>query len=68
MERSDEMALDRCADCGADIRPGAEPVFAFGTAGMVCWDCALRRGGRYDAERERWSEAPDLRDLVPERE
>lgn len=29
----------------------------------LCWSCAVRRGGEYDSEHERWGKAPRLDDL-----
>jgi hypothetical protein len=64
MHRSEEHEWACCVDCGAEIRPGPDPTFALG-AGVLCLDCALRRGGRYDAEQDRWVTEPDFGDLAP---
>lgn len=64
MHRSEERWLARCADCGAEIRPGHDPAFTFGTDGALCAACAVRRGGRYDAEHDHWTEEPDYADLA----
>lgn len=52
-----------CADCGAQVVAVDDRAFEFGTQGLLCWPCAERRGGRYDAEQERWSVAPDIAGL-----
>ena len=52
-----------CADCGAEVIGAADRAFEFGTQGLLCWQCAERRGGRYDAQQERWSVAPDIAGL-----
>lgn len=52
-----------CADCGAEVFGALAGAFEFGTQQLLCWQCAERRGGRYDARQERWSVAPDVTDL-----
>jgi hypothetical protein len=52
-----------CAECGAQVLGASDRAFEFGTQQVLCWQCAERRGGRYDAHQERWSVAPDVADL-----
>jgi len=52
-----------CADCGAQISRGSERGFAFGESGVLCFACAEQRGGRYDADEDRWTRAPSLAGL-----
>jgi hypothetical protein len=66
MERIGEDRMERCVDCGAELDSGQDRAFAFGTTGVLCASCAVRRGGRYDVERDAWSVAPDYRDLESE--
>lgn len=33
----------------------------------LCFDCAVRRGGVYDSEEDRWTTAPNVADLPQER-
>ena len=63
MHRSEERTLSRCADCGAEIRAEAQEGFTFGTRGVLCLQCAERRGGSYDAGQDRWTTSPDLQGL-----
>jgi len=63
MHRSEESLLERCMDCGDELRPGQDTAFCFGTTGVLCEECALRRGGSYDRVRERWVVAPSYHDL-----
>lgn len=63
MHRSEEGELVRCADCGAEVSLRADRTFAFGTASALCWECSVKRGGRYDATHERWEESPSVGDL-----
>lgn len=61
-QESDEELVE-CVDCGAPIADGADPSFAFGTRSTLCFECAIRRGGEYDAEAERWTVTPDVSSL-----
>lgn len=63
MHRSEERSLSTCADCGATMRAEAQEGFTFGTRGVLCLECAARRGGSYDAQQDRWTVAPDLEGL-----
>jgi hypothetical protein len=38
----------------------AERAFTFGTRGVLCFDCALARGGRYDEGHDGWVDEPNL--------
>jgi len=60
-EREEPEAIP-CADCGEAIFASGRG-YAFGTEQWLCWQCAERRGGRYDAHRECWSGAPEVGDL-----
>jgi hypothetical protein len=66
MRRSELDLGTECADCGAPILGGAEAGFGFGDDAMLCSSCAIRRGGSYDAHRERWLEPPRVADLLDE--
>ncbi|MEN8182092.1 MAG: hypothetical protein ABFS46_06110 [Myxococcota bacterium] len=63
MHRSESRELLSCVDCGALVDP-REGVYGFGTEGVICFECALRRGGEYDAARDRWTKLPDVSDLA----
>jgi len=62
-EESEEVAV--CALCGADVSETGSP-FVFGTENVLCPECAVARGGRYDPERDVWAVEPDLTGLVDE--
>jgi len=66
MHREEAERLSLCADCGAEIDAGVERAYAFGTAGVLCWECAVRRGGAYDGQREAWTRLPQVDDLQGE--
>jgi len=63
MQESESQELVSCAVCGAEISVAADRGFAFGSGGALCWECSLRRGGRYDSAHERWEVAPRVDDL-----
>ena len=57
---SDEWnELVECIDCGAGIRPATDRAFAVDDDRFLCFDCAVRRGGVYDAAEDRWTVAPE---------
>ena len=62
----DDESAQVCAQCGATAVSSAERSFAFGVGTLLCWSCAIERGGRYDAEREVWTTSPDVSDLPDE--
>jgi len=67
-ERDTEAALgSACADCGAVIEPEAAQSYAFGEQAVLCWECAIRRGGSYDADEEVWTTPPAVADLPDSR-
>jgi hypothetical protein len=54
-----------CAQCGAEFWPELERGYAFGEEDdqVLCYACAIQRGGVYDELNDRWSEAPTLSGL-----
>ena len=58
-ERRDDSASN-CADCGASSLARSFPL---GNDSILCWDCAVRRGGQFDAELDEWTTSPDIADL-----
>ncbi|MBW2267416.1 MAG: hypothetical protein JRH16_02475 [Deltaproteobacteria bacterium] len=66
MEREDWESAQTCAQCGTSVAPGSGRGFEFGTGNLLCWNCAMERGGRYDAERDTWTVSPDVADLPDE--
>src|SRR5215213_6037548 len=53
MESVDVEEQSSCSDCGVPVAPLGERLYAFGTDGLLCMECALRRGGAWDEGRER---------------
>jgi hypothetical protein len=66
-EREAEEFGTVCADCAGDL--GVDPTLFYdaGNGARLCWECALRRGGIFDAERDEWAALPDVSDLPDER-
>jgi len=52
-------------DCGATIAVGAEPSYPLGEDALLCFECAIRRGGQYDAPHDHWTVPPDATGLGP---
>jgi hypothetical protein len=57
-----------CSDCGAELAGSAERGFAFGSRGMLCFECGIRRGGSYDDLHDHWVREPRIDDLGSEYE
>lgn len=58
-----EEELDRvgeCADCRTLLGSDRTPHFDFAENGVLCFECALRRGAAYDGEKDTWTRWPDL--------
>jgi hypothetical protein len=53
-----------CCDCGAEIWPEVDRAFACATGTYLCFACAERRGGVYDANEDRWLAPPEHRGAV----
>jgi hypothetical protein len=66
MHREEAEQLLPCASCGALISSGTDRGYLFGSQQIVCFECAVSRGGIYDASKDRWTVAPRVADLRPE--
>jgi len=67
MHTQEFRELTDCCDCGAVIEAEAERPFTVSDDEVLCFECAVRRGGVYDAAEDRWTVAPDVADLPDER-
>lgn len=65
MHRSEAEEIVPCADCGAPVEPGRDRGYAIGGERTLalCWDCAIRRGGAYEEDEDRWVRPPQTDDL-----
>jgi hypothetical protein len=52
-----------CIACGKSIDASTARAFAYGEGDLLCWSCALERGGVFDEDREDWVRPPDLKGL-----
>ncbi|HEU4430568.1 MAG TPA: hypothetical protein VFT98_17535 [Myxococcota bacterium] len=64
MHRTEAREFESCSDCGAEIHVARDRSYAFGAESVLCFACAVRRGGSYDEERDVWRQAPELGDLA----
>lgn len=64
MHREEELeGLAACALCGAPLR-STDRAYAFDAErDVLCYECAIARGGRYDADEDRWTVPPRVGDL-----
>lgn len=60
MHRSEDYDRVLCLQCGADVSASRDRAYPIGGDDALCFRCALDRGGRYDEDHDRWSEAPKL--------
>lgn len=61
---SDEVETSVCALCRVEFEPELERGFAYGPDGEVlCYGCAIVRGGVYDEIHDRWLKPPDVSGL-----
>ncbi len=67
MHREEDGLRENCVICGVPVAAGIDCGFAYGASSVLCQACAVRRGGIYDALRDRWEVEPDLGGLPDER-
>lgn len=67
MEEEEADLLFDCVDCGATIDPERDRAFAVSPELYLCFDCSIRRGGRWDAYDDKWVVAPNVGDEPDER-
>ncbi len=63
MHRSELERVATCVACGRSVTEGVGRAYDFGSDGVLCWKCAVARGGSYDEGQDRWVEAPRIDDL-----
>lgn len=62
----EEEELDRFVDCWSCQRRvdvDAEVTYALGEGDVLCFECAVDRGARYDVDEDRWLREPRLDDV-----
>ena len=63
MHRSEADRLNRCAACNVEIDSSLERAFGVGAEVVLCFACAVSRGGSYDEAHDRWVSEPDTSGL-----
>ena len=63
MHRSEERNIANCLDCGTQLEPARERGYTFGSRGVLCFECAVRRGGSWDGTHEHWDTEPSIEGL-----
>lgn len=63
MHRSEIQNLATCALCGAELSVAGDRRYAFGSDGVLCYACAVERGGVYDELHDRWTQDADTSGL-----
>jgi hypothetical protein len=53
-----------CSGCGAELSLSGERLFPIGADEVICYACAVQRGGSYDESQDRWAPPPDIGDLA----
>jgi hypothetical protein len=67
MHEQESNELAECLDCGETIAPLTDRAFAVSDDVFLCFGCAAKRGGVFDAQLDRWEVPPDIFDLPDER-
>ena len=63
MHRSEVHATGSCSVCGVEVKGNVDRGFSFGTRGLLCFECALARGGSFDERLDLWVDEPLVDDL-----
>jgi len=61
--RREELEGGSCASCGAELGGPGDRSYVLDQRAALCWECALKRGGSYDPDEDRWTVAPRVADL-----
>ncbi|MEI8254707.1 MAG: hypothetical protein WCJ30_03455 [Deltaproteobacteria bacterium] len=64
MHQTEAGQIEQCRACGAELVSGRDREYVYSEEGEICFDCAIRRGGEYDALHDRWVKSPDVVDLI----
>ncbi len=68
MTPADETETSVCAQCGEELWPELERAFTFGDDQVLCFECAIARGGIYNERKDRWMKPPNVTGLVHDEE
>lgn len=64
MHSEETLEPATCADCGEPTDLDSTLSFVISENKVLCFDCALRRGGRYDEDEGGWVVAPNVLGLI----
>lgn len=65
MRREELHQIVNCVDCGSPVDVARERGYRSVGDWALCWECAIRRGARFDHNEDRWTDPPDLTGLPP---
>ena len=65
MDISEARELELCRECGAEVHASRDRTYALDAERVLCFACAVKRGGAYDERHDLWTAAPDLAGLAP---
>jgi hypothetical protein len=63
MHTSESAQLSTCIECGAEVWAERDRAYSVTADDVLCYACALRRGGVYSEPEDRWVKVPDLTGL-----
>jgi hypothetical protein len=63
MHRSEAREFESCTECGAEVHVARDRTYALDADHVLCFACAVKRGGAYDERRDLWIEVPNVADL-----
>jgi hypothetical protein len=67
MEEAELEELESCYDCRAVLSRSGEASYLVNDDLVLCFECAVRRGGLYDSRHDDWTVPPNVADLPDER-
>lgn len=63
-----ELRLTQCVLCGSMVKACRGPVYALDVDALLCFPCAVLRGGIYDETARNWVALPARAGLPPSAE
>jgi hypothetical protein len=64
MHRSEALDVASCLACGEEVSLGVGRVYAVTEDSVLCFACAIKRGGSYNEAHDEWTKAPDIAGLT----
>lgn len=63
MHMEEHESLMACDNCGAEIWPERDRGYVVGPNDVLCFECAVARGGVFDEVNDQWVVSPELSEL-----